>query len=432
MRKATLTLVLKHRSDRPRKQAKIENEVRDRLQALPGVRVAVGVGEPGEKLQLVLQGEDVNTLSQFSVVAERDIRTLPNLGNISSSASLQRPEIHITPDFARAADLGVTAAALANAIRVGTSGDFEVQLTKLNLPQRQIPIRVRLEKNVRQDIEAIRQLRVPAHGGQIPLSAVADIILASGPSQIDRLDRKRNVTIDIELAGRQLGEVQGLVNKLPALQQLPAGISQPPSGDAERMKELFGSFGSAMLIGVLCIYLVLVLLFHDFLQPVTILAALPLSVGGAFMGLLLSHSAFSMPAIIGLLMLMGIVSKNSILLVEYTVMARREHGMARFEALVDACRKRAQPIIMTTIAMGAGMLPVAMGIGAEPSFRSPMAIAVIGGLLTSTFLSLLVIPVVFSYVDDLLQLLKRAGGVLRRANQGIAPPPSVAVKTPDA
>ena len=432
VRKATLTLVLKHRSDRPRKQAKIENEVRDRLQALPGVRVAVGVGEPGEKLQLVLQGEDVNTLSQFSVVAERDIRTLPNLGNISSSASLQRPEIHITPDFARAADLGVTAAALANAIRVGTSGDFEVQLTKLNLPQRQIPIRVRLEKNVRQDIEAIRQLRVPAHGGQIPLSAVADIILASGPSQIDRLDRKRNVTIDIELAGRQLGEVQGLVNKLPALQQLPAGISQPPSGDAERMKELFGSFGSAMLIGVLCIYLVLVLLFHDFLQPVTILAALPLSVGGAFMGLLLSHSAFSMPAIIGLLMLMGIVSKNSILLVEYTVMARREHGMARFEALVDACRKRAQPIIMTTIAMGAGMLPVAMGIGAEPSFRSPMAIAVIGGLLTSTFLSLLVIPVVFSYVDDMLQLLKRAGGVLRHANQGITPPPTVALKTPDA
>lgn len=432
VRKATLTLVLKHRNDRPRKQAQIENELRERLQALPGARVTVGIGDAGERYQLVLQGEDANTLSEFSIAAERDVRTLPNLGNISSSASLQRPEIHITPDFARAADLGVTAAALANAIRVGTSGDFEVQLTKLNLPQRQIPIRVRLEQNVRQDIEAIRQLRVAAHGGQVPLSAVAAITLASGPSQIDRLDRKRNVTIDIELAGRQLGEVQGLVSKLPLLQQLPPGISQPASGDAERMKELFGSFGSAMLIGILCIYLVLVLLFHDFLQPVTILAALPLSVGGAFMGLLLSHSAFSMPAIIGLLMLMGIVSKNSILLVEYTVIARREHGMPRFAALVDACRKRAQPIVMTTIAMGAGMLPVAMGIGAEPSFRSPMAIAVIGGLLTSTFLSLLVIPVVFSYIDDLLQLLKRTGGVLRRANQGMTPAPAIAMKTPDA
>jgi len=432
VRKATLTLVLKHRNERPRKQAEIENELRERLQALTGARVTVGIGDAGERFQLVLQGEDANTLGEFSLAAERDVRTLPNLGNISSSASLQRPEIHITPDFARAADLGVTAAALAYAIRVGTSGDFEVQLPKLNLPQRQIPIRVRLDQNIRQDIEAIRQLRVPAHGGQVPLSAVAGIELASGPSQIDRLDRKRNVTIDVELAGRQLGEVQGLVNKLPSLQQLPPGISQPPSGDAERMKELFGGFGSAMLIGILCIYLVLVLLFHDFLQPVTILAALPLSVGGALMGLLLSHSAFSMPALIGLLMLMGIVSKNSILLVEYTVMARREHGMARFDALVDACRKRAQPIIMTTIAMGAGMLPVAMGIGAEPSFRAPMAIAVIGGLLTSTFLSLLVIPVVFSYVDDVLQLLKRLGTRLWHANQGMSvPTPKVALKSSD-
>ena len=197
------------------------------------------------------------------------------------------------------------------------------------------------------------------------------------------------------------------MKKLPSMQQLPPGVTQPLSGDAERQKDLFAGFGIAMLIGIMCIYFVLVLLFHDFLQPATILAALPLSIGGAFMGLLLTNNAFSMPSIIGLLMLMGIVSKNSILLVEYTVMARREHGMSRFDALVDACRKRVQPIIMTTIAMGAGMLPVAMGIGAEPSFRSPMAIAVIGGLITSTFLSLLVIPVVFTYVDDFLQLLKR-------------------------
>ena len=407
VRKATLTLNLKHRNDRKLTQAQVENELRERLQVLPGVRISVGAGDAGEKLQLVLQGEDAATLTQASRNLEKELRTLSNIGNISSSASLQRPEIHVTPDFARAADLGVTTAALASAIRVATSGDFEVQLPKLNLPERQIPIRVRLDQNVRQDIEAIKRLRVAAHGGQIPLSSVADITLSSGPSQIDRLDRKRNVTIDIELAGQQLGEVQAEVNALPTLKQLPPGISQPALGDAQRMKELFGSFGSAMLIGIFCIYIVLVLLFHDFLQPATILSALPLSVGGAFMGLIISHNAFSMPAVIGLLMLMGIVSKNSILLVEYAVMARREHGMARFEALVDACRKRVQPIIMTTIAMGAGMMPVAMGIGAEPSFRAPMAIAVIGGLLTSTFLSLLVIPVVFTYVDDLLQISKR-------------------------
>jgi multidrug efflux pump subunit AcrB len=186
------------------------------------------------------------------------------------------------------------------------------------------------------------------------------------------------------------------------------------------MAEVFSGFGSAMLTGILAIYIVLVLLFHDFLQPATILAALPLSVGGAFAALLLTHNSFSMPSVIGLLMLMGIVTKNSILLVEYAVMARREHGMSRHEALVDACRKRARPILMTTIAMIAGMLPIALGIGAEPSFRAPMAIAVIGGLLTSTLLSLLVIPVVFTYVDDLLAVLRRIGRSLHRANRGIA------------
>ncbi len=184
------------------------------------------------------------------------------------------------------------------------------------------------------------------------------------------------------------------------------------------MAELFGSFGSAMLIGVLFIYVVLVRLFHDFLQLATILAALPLSVGGAFFALLVTDNSFSMPSVIGLLMLMGIVTKNSILLVEYAVMARREHGMARYEALIDACHKRAKPILMTTIAMVAGMTPIALGLGAEPSFRSPMAIAVIGGLLTSTVLSLLVIPVVFIYVDDLL-LLKRLAGRLHRGNHGV-------------
>jgi multidrug efflux pump subunit AcrB len=162
-----------------------------------------------------------------------------------------------------------------------------------------------------------------------------------------------------------------------------------------------------MLIGILCIYAVLVLLFHDFLQPFTILAALPLSLGGAFLALLLTQHSFSMSSIIGLLMLMGIVTKNSILLVEYAIVARRERGLPRREAILDACRKRARPIVMTTIAMGAGMLPVALGLGAEPSFRAPMAIVVIGGLITSTFLSLLVIPVVFTYVDDLKEGVRR-------------------------
>jgi multidrug efflux pump subunit AcrB len=278
-------------------------------------------------------------------------------------------------------------------------------MPKLNLPQRQVPIRVRLERSVREDIDAIAQLRVPGRNGPVPISAIADIGMGNDASEIDRLDRQRNITLKVELNGRAMGEVQKLVAKLPTLQKLPPQVHRQTTGSAERQGELFASFGTAMLIGVLCIYCVLVLLFHDFMQPATVLAALPLSMGGAFLALLVTGKSFSFPAVIGLLMLMGVVTKNSILLVEYAILARHR-GASRFDALVDACHKRARPIVMTTIAMGAGMLPTAMGLGAEPSFRSPMAIALIGGLLTSTLLSLLVVPVVFTYVDDLQRCVK--------------------------
>ncbi|MBK8640136.1 MAG: efflux RND transporter permease subunit [Chromatiaceae bacterium] len=407
VRLATLTLRLVHRHDRNRTQAQVERELRERLRALTGVRVAVGAAQSGEKVQVSLASDDPIALAAAAKAVERDLRTLQGVGNVTSGASLQRPEIQIRPDFARAADLGVTTSALAGAVRVATSGDFKVNLPKLNLPQRQIPIRVRLDRALRTDLDAIAQLRVPAKVGSVPLSAVASLSMGSGPAQIDRVDRMRNVSIDVELGGRQLGAVLAEANALPALQDLPPTVSRVEQGDAQRMAELFASFGTAMLIGVLCIYAVLVLLFHDFMQPFSILAALPLSLGGAFLALLLTGNSFSMPSIIGVLMLMGIVTKNSILLVEYAIVARREHGMERRQAILDACHKRARPIVMTTIAMGAGMLPVALGLGAEPSFRAPMAIAVIGGLITSTFLSLLVIPVVFTYVDDLLRLLKR-------------------------
>jgi multidrug efflux pump subunit AcrB len=240
------------------------------------------------------------------------------------------------------------------------------------------------------------------------LAQVASFSLEGGPAVIDRYDRSRNVQIEVELSQLTLGDVTAAVKNLPSMQQLPAGVRQVEVGDAEVMTELFGSFALAMLTGVLCIYIVLVILFKDFLQPLTILVALPLSLGGAFVALLVAGKSFSMPSLIGLVMLMGIATKNSILLVEYAIVAQREHGMSRFDALLDACHKRARPIVMTTIAMGAGMLPIAAGWSAgDTSFRSPMAVAVIGGLMTSTLLSLLVIPAVFSYVDDLQQFFKR-------------------------
>jgi multidrug efflux pump subunit AcrB len=248
---------------------------------------------------------------------------------------------------------------------------------------------------------------MPGARGPVALGNVATLAIDSGPAQIDRYDRLRNVNFEIELNGQPLGRVQADADALPSLANLPAGISKAALGDAEAMGELFASFGLAMLTGVLCIYIVLVLLFHAWVQPVTILAALALSIPGAILALYITHTDLTMPSMIGMIMLMGIATKNSILLVEYAIMARREHGMSRLDALLDACHKRARPIVMTTIAMGAGMLPIAVGFGTDPSFRAPMAIVVIGGLITSTFLSLLVIPVVFTYVDDLVQWTAR-------------------------
>ncbi len=413
VRKATLTIQMSPRGERPRKQI-IENEMRAALERLPGVRSKVGLGGSGEKYILVLTGEDPNALLAASHAVERDLRTIPGLGNIASTASLIRPEIAVRPDFARAADLGVTSTAIGETLRIATVGDYDMSLAKLNLSQRQVPIVVKLEESAREDLAVLERLAVPGARGPVMLGQVADLEIAGGPAVIDRYDRSRNINFEIELSGLPLGEVTAAVQQLPSVANLPPGVRVVEIGDAEVMGELFASFGLAMLTGVLCIYVVLVLLFKDFLHPVTILAALPLSLGGAFVSLLIAQKSFSMPSLIGLIMLMGIATKNSILLVEYAIVARRDHHMSRFDALLDACHKRARPIIMTTLAMGAGMMPIALGLGAsDASFRSPMAIAVIGGLITSTVLSLLVVPAVFTYMDDLEQLLRRTGNRLR-------------------
>ncbi len=408
VRKATLTINMTPRDERHgvRKQA-IEQELRDSLAQLPGARVKVGFGGSSEKYVLVLAGEDGRLLSEHARRVEQDLRTIPGIGNVVSTSSLVRPELIVRPDFARAADLGVTSAAIADTLRIATAGDYDQGLAKLNLSQRQVPIVVKLAADARTDIDLLSRLAVPGARGPVMLGNVATLTMASGPAQIDRYDRLRNINFEIELNQQPLGLVEKEALALPSLRKLPPGISQTTVGDAEAMGELFASFGLAMLTGIACIYIVLVLLFKDFVQPVTILAALVLSIPGAFLALFITHTALSMPSMIGLIMLMGIATKNSILLVEYAIMARRDRGMNRLDALLDACHKRARPIVMTTIAMGAGMMPIALGIGTDPSFRAPMAIVVIGGLITSTFLSLLVIPVIFTFVDDVVQKLRR-------------------------
>lgn len=406
VRRATMTLVLTPRDSRP-DQTAIENQVRSALLGVPGARFSLGTGGVGEKMSLILASDDTAALKATAQALERQLRDVPGLANVTSTASLERPEIVVRPDAARAAELGVSTSTIGETVRIATNGDFDAQMAKLNLDNRQVAIQVRFPDATRQNLETISNLRVPGRNGLILLSSVANVAVESGPSQIDRYDRRRYVTVAADLGGMPLGQALETAKALPAIQAMPSSVKLIETGDAEIMAELMGGFGMAIVIGLFCVYCVLVLLFHDFFQPLTILSAIPLSVGGAFVALLVSRGMLSLPSMIGLVMLMGIVTKNSILLVEYAVMGIRQHGLPTREALVDACHKRARPIIMTTVAMVAGMLPIALGLGADASFRQPMAIAVIGGLITSTALSLLVVPVVFTYVDSLERRLNR-------------------------
>ncbi len=415
---ASLVIDLKKIAERSRKQAEIENDIRLALAVLPGVRIEVGAGGNGTRLDITLASDDADALDQAAAAFEEQLRSLHGIGAVTSSASLQAPEIQIVPDLDRAAALGVTAEAISDAVRVATSGDYSSSLAKLNLPQRQLAIRVRLDPSNRATLDDIANLRLAGARGNVDLGSVADIRIGGSQSEISRIDRSRNVMLSVELNGRILGDVYREAQALPAIQNLPDGVRLVEQGELERSSELFDNFAIAMAIGVFCIYAVLVLLFHDFLQPLTILVALPLSLGGALLPLVLTGTSFSMPVLIGLLMLMGVVTKNSILLVEYAIMSRRG-GMSRFDAVVDACHKRARPIVMTTIAMSGGMFPVALSLsGGDASFRQPMAIVVIGGLLTSTVLSLVVIPIIFTLVDDFLLLLQR----IFQGRQDEAPP----------
>ena len=328
------------------------------------------------------------------------MRAVPYLSNINTTASLDRPEIVVRPDRARAAEMGVTSQTIGDTVRVATAGDFDAQLSKMNLDNRQVYIRVRLADAARQDIETLANLRVPTRSGSTSLSTIATLSTSTGPSQIDRYDRHRYVSVNADLGGASLGTALEDAKALPAIASMPSSVKLIEGGDGEIMEELFSGFGKAILTGVLCVFCVLVLLFKDFFQPVTILSALPLSIGGAVIALLVSGGQLGLPALIGIVMLMGIVTKNSILLVEYAIMMMRDQEMSLHDAMIDACHKRARPIVMTTIAMIAGMIPIALGFGGDASFRQPMAIAVIGGLITSTALSLLVVPVTFSYVHS--------------------------------
>ena len=401
---AGLDVVLAPRVERASKQ-EIERQISSMLSEVPGARFTVGLSSGGETgYNFSLTSTDPRLLEQTAQQMMSEIRALPSAGAVTSDRSLPRQELTVTPNRLAMADKGVTTQDIATTLRVATVGDYEQRLSKLNLDTRQVPIVVRLPDIAKQNVSQLEGLYVPSAlpaGQGVRVGEVASLDFGTGPAQISRLDRERAISITVQPANGELGDLVQAVKSIPSMQQLPASITIIDQGQAENMAELFSGFVIAMSVGVVCILGVLILLFGRILQPFTILMALPLSIGGAFVGLVITNSSLSMPSMIGFIMLMGIATKNSILLVDYALIAQRR-GLARFDAIIDSCRKRARPIIMTTIAMGAGMLPLVFGWGdADPTFRRPMAAAVLGGLVTSTLLSLVVIPVVYTLMDDL-------------------------------
>jgi hydrophobe/amphiphile efflux-1 (HAE1) family protein len=413
VRKATFVINLVNKADRKISQKGLEQAFTRELAQLPDVRSWVTNDNGERSLSLIVTGSDADAVADTAPKIVSAMKRIPELNNVVSNSALDRPEVRFRPRPEESAELGVSTEDLSEAIRIATIGDIDANVAKFNAGDRQIPIRVQLSEDARANRQLLESLKIrTGSGAAVPLISVASIDIGQGPSSIDRYDRQRRIIIGADLVGTEaLGIAVDKVFKLPeviALKDAP-GVQLKQSGDAEVMGEIFSSFGYAMGAGIMMVYSVLILLFGSFLQPITILFSLPLSIGGAIFALLVTGRPFSFPVVIGVLMLMGIVTKNAIMLVDFAVeeMAR---GVKRFDAIVDAGRKRARPIVMTTIAMAGGMLPSALALGAGGEFRSPMAIAVIGGLLLSTLLSLIFVPAVFILMDDLGRMMWRFFG----------------------
>ena len=411
VRKATLVVMTTPKTQRKQSQSEIKQELAATLTDVPDIRFWFLQENGQRQFQLVVTGRDGEAVNHAAAEITAQMRRLPMLAQAVSTAEVERPELRVEPRPDLAARLGVTTEAIAEAVRIATIGDVGPALAKYDAGDRQVPIRVQLVTEARANRQLLESLRVPTtSGAAVPLTSVATFSAGQGPNSIDRYDRQRRVTLGADLVGNTpLGEAVEAVRKLPAAQTLPPGVELRQFGDAEVMAEVFESFGKAMAAGLMMVFAVLVLLFSSFLQPVTILFSLPLSIGGAIVALSVTQLPISLPVVIGILMLMGIVTKNAIMLVDFAIesMAR---GVSRHEAIVDAGRKRARPIVMTTIAMVGGMLPSALAVGSGGEFRTPMAVAVIGGLISSTLLSLVFVPAVFVLMDDIGRFVWRLFG----------------------
>ncbi|MEZ5971403.1 MAG: efflux RND transporter permease subunit [Hyphomonadaceae bacterium] len=400
----TLFIILSDRHERHRSSYAVQQALRPILSTVPNYRVTVindQGGSQGADVTVQFVGQDPEAVNAAAMRLVNAARQLPMLADVHSSSALQRPELQIRPRPEDQARLGVTSSGLAAAVRIATSGDIEQNLARYDLPDRQIPIRVLLRPDARSDLDAIRALPVQSSlGAPVRLDAVADVSFGLGEVAVERRDRERAVTVGANVTQGDIGSAAAAMFALPEARNPGSGVRLATTGDTEQMQDMFSSFGTALLWGVLLIYAVLVLLFRDFFHPFTILTALPLSIGGAFAALLIANQPLSLFVLIGLIMLMGIVTKNSILLVDFAV-EQMHKGMSRNAALMEAGMKRARPILMTTFAMCAGMIPAAAGWSVDGTLRQGMGVAVIGGLLVATLLSLVFVPAMFVLIDRL-------------------------------
>jgi HAE1 family hydrophobic/amphiphilic exporter-1 len=408
--------------DRDTKAAKLRDRLRPLLRQIPDARLTFdSSGFGAANVQVILTSETGQGLEAAALELQREMRSVPGLADPRPATPPSGAELVIRPRSDEAARLGVSASVIAAAARVATVGDVDANVSKLDEGERRIPIRVRLPEADRTDLSVIKNLRVPtATGAVTTLGSVADVFFRAGPGQIDRINREREITTIADTTGGvQIGDAAAKVDRLPIMRHLPAGVGRASQGQEQAYAQLFAGFAIAIASAIGLVYAVMVLLFESFFKPFVILSALPTAIGGALLALLITDLALSIPSLIGFLMLMGLAAKNSILLVEFAIERERE-GMSQREALIAACRERARPIVMTSLAMMAGMAPTALTLGKGSEFRQPMAVAVIGGLITSTVLSLVLVPVVYEFVDDFERWLspRLAGLVTPR----LAPP----------
>jgi len=415
VREGGATLFVMLSADREVSSIEFERRVAQDFQDIPDARVTFasqsGGGGTGRDISVMLAGSDPDLLNDTAQTLVEQMRDVEGIVAPRIAADLQRPELVIIPRLDLAAQLGVTTSALSQAIRIATMGEIDQSAAKFSLSDRQVPIRVVLPKSSRRDLSTIENLPVPtATGASVPLKRVAEIRFGAGPTQIQRFNQSRRIFVGADLAeGALQGPVMEQINKLPVMQNLPNGVSNAPVGDQKWQQELIVNFVVAVISGILLVFGVLVLLYRRFVSPLVNMTSLLLAPLGGLLALGLIGQPISISVYIGLLMLLGIVAKNSILLIDFAI-EEMERGVPKREAIMNAGHKRAQPIVMTTMAMTAGMVPTALSLSGDAAWRAPMGTTVIGGLLLSTVLTLVIVPAGFSLADG---FEKRIGPWLR-------------------